>query len=187
MPEIRIGGFNQHTLGGNQSWPLYTTPNQTLQFTDSATYVDRQAQSEIRRRIPHRQHRQSAEHVWFRRDPLQRSGKLYHRRYSQRQFRLRGRQPAHRESKIIRMFHSGQLARNSQTDHRCRAALRRQPADSRSSTICWPISIPQLDWCRWAGDSASLTTPTTTTSPRDWESRGIRAAMETRCFASAAA
>ncbi len=39
MPEIRIGGFVQHTLGGNQSWPLYTTPNDTLQFTDSATYV----------------------------------------------------------------------------------------------------------------------------------------------------
>jgi outer membrane receptor protein involved in Fe transport len=39
MPEIRISGFVQHTLGGNQSWPLYTTPNQTLQFTDSATYV----------------------------------------------------------------------------------------------------------------------------------------------------
>ena len=39
MPEIRIGGFNQHTLGGNQSWPLYTTPNDTWQFTDSATYV----------------------------------------------------------------------------------------------------------------------------------------------------
>ena len=39
MPEIRISGFVQHTLGGNQSWPLYTTPNYTLQFTDSATYV----------------------------------------------------------------------------------------------------------------------------------------------------
>ncbi len=39
MPEIRIAGFTQHTLGGNQDWPLYTTPNQTLQFTDSATYV----------------------------------------------------------------------------------------------------------------------------------------------------
>ncbi len=39
MPEIRISGFTQHTLGGNQSWPLYTTPNQTLQFTDNATYV----------------------------------------------------------------------------------------------------------------------------------------------------
>jgi hypothetical protein len=39
MSEIRISGFVQHTLGGNQSWPLYTTPNQTLQFTDSATYV----------------------------------------------------------------------------------------------------------------------------------------------------
>jgi outer membrane receptor protein involved in Fe transport len=39
MPEIRISGFVQHTLGGNQDWPLYTTPNQTIQFTDSATYV----------------------------------------------------------------------------------------------------------------------------------------------------
>ncbi len=39
MPEIRITGFQQHTLGGNQSWPLYTTPNQTLQFTDNASYV----------------------------------------------------------------------------------------------------------------------------------------------------
>jgi len=39
MPEIRITGFTQHTLGGNQSWPLYTTPNQTLQFTDDANYV----------------------------------------------------------------------------------------------------------------------------------------------------
>ncbi|MBZ5665578.1 MAG: TonB-dependent receptor, partial [Acidobacteriia bacterium] len=39
LPEIRISGFVQHTLGGNQSWPLYTTPNQTLQFTDNATYV----------------------------------------------------------------------------------------------------------------------------------------------------
>ncbi len=39
LPEIRITGFVQHTLGGNESWPLYTTPNQTLQFTDNATYV----------------------------------------------------------------------------------------------------------------------------------------------------
>jgi hypothetical protein len=39
MPEIRISGFTQHTLGGNQSWPLYTTPNQTLQFTDNASYI----------------------------------------------------------------------------------------------------------------------------------------------------
>lgn len=39
MPEIRISGFVQHTLGGNQSWPLYTTPNQTLQVTDNANYV----------------------------------------------------------------------------------------------------------------------------------------------------
>jgi Carboxypeptidase regulatory-like domain/TonB dependent receptor len=39
LPEIRISGFEQHTLGGNESWPLYTTPNQTLQFNDSASYV----------------------------------------------------------------------------------------------------------------------------------------------------
>jgi Carboxypeptidase regulatory-like domain/TonB dependent receptor len=39
MPEIRISGFTQHTLGGNQDWPLYATPNQTLQFTDNASYV----------------------------------------------------------------------------------------------------------------------------------------------------
>jgi hypothetical protein len=39
LPEIRISGFTSHTIGGNGSWPLLTTPNQTLQFTDSATYV----------------------------------------------------------------------------------------------------------------------------------------------------
>jgi hypothetical protein len=39
LPEIRIGGFTSHTLGGNESWPLYTTPNQTLQFTDNASYA----------------------------------------------------------------------------------------------------------------------------------------------------
>ncbi|MFZ3339877.1 MAG: TonB-dependent receptor [Terriglobales bacterium] len=39
LPEIRISGFSSHTIGGNGSWPLYTTPNQTLQFTDSASYV----------------------------------------------------------------------------------------------------------------------------------------------------
>jgi hypothetical protein len=39
LPEIRITGFVQHTLGGNESWPLYTTPNQTLQFTDNAAYI----------------------------------------------------------------------------------------------------------------------------------------------------
>jgi Carboxypeptidase regulatory-like domain/TonB dependent receptor len=39
IPEIRISGFSSHTVGGNGSWPLYTTPNQTLQFTDNATYV----------------------------------------------------------------------------------------------------------------------------------------------------
>ena len=39
MPEIRIGGFTTHTLGGSQSWPLSTTPNQTLQFADNAAYV----------------------------------------------------------------------------------------------------------------------------------------------------
>src|SRR5581483_8802749 len=39
LPEIRISGFTQHTLGGNESWPLYTTPNQTLQFNDNASYI----------------------------------------------------------------------------------------------------------------------------------------------------
>ncbi len=39
LPEIRISGFQQHTLGGNESWPLYTTPNQTLEFIDNASYV----------------------------------------------------------------------------------------------------------------------------------------------------
>jgi hypothetical protein len=40
MPEIRIGGgFTSHTFGGSESWPLSTTPNQTLQFTDNATYI----------------------------------------------------------------------------------------------------------------------------------------------------
>ena len=39
LPEIRISGFQSHTIGGNGSWPLYTTPNQTLQFTDNASYV----------------------------------------------------------------------------------------------------------------------------------------------------
>jgi len=39
LPEIRVSGFNSHTIGGNGSWPLYTTPNQTLQFSDSVSYV----------------------------------------------------------------------------------------------------------------------------------------------------
>ncbi len=39
LPEIRISGFGSHTIGGNGSWPLYTTPNQTLQFTDNASYL----------------------------------------------------------------------------------------------------------------------------------------------------
>lgn len=39
IPEIRITGFESHTIGGNGSWPLYTTPNQTLQFADNANYV----------------------------------------------------------------------------------------------------------------------------------------------------
>jgi hypothetical protein len=39
LPEIRVSGFQSHTLGGNESWPLYTTPNQTLQFTDNAAYI----------------------------------------------------------------------------------------------------------------------------------------------------
>ena len=39
LPEIRISGFLSHTLGGNGSWPLYTTPNYTLQFSDNLTYL----------------------------------------------------------------------------------------------------------------------------------------------------
>ncbi|MGA9474609.1 MAG: carboxypeptidase regulatory-like domain-containing protein [Terriglobales bacterium] len=39
LPEIRVSGFTSHTVGGNGSWPLYTTPNQTLQFTDNASYI----------------------------------------------------------------------------------------------------------------------------------------------------
>ncbi len=39
IPEIRISGFESHTIGGNGSWPLYTTPNQTVQFANNATYV----------------------------------------------------------------------------------------------------------------------------------------------------
>ena len=39
LPEIRISGFESHTIGGNGSWPLYTTPNQTLQFSDNVSYV----------------------------------------------------------------------------------------------------------------------------------------------------
>lgn len=39
LPEIRISGFNNHTLGGNASWPLYTTPNYTVQFSDNVTYI----------------------------------------------------------------------------------------------------------------------------------------------------
>ena len=39
LPEIRISGFNGHTVGGNGGWPLYPTPNQTLQFTDSVNYL----------------------------------------------------------------------------------------------------------------------------------------------------
>jgi outer membrane receptor protein involved in Fe transport len=39
IPEIRISGFESHTIGGNGSWPLYTTPNQTLQFANNTTYA----------------------------------------------------------------------------------------------------------------------------------------------------
>jgi hypothetical protein len=39
MPTIRIDGFNNPTLGGNRSWPLYTTPNETLQFADNISWV----------------------------------------------------------------------------------------------------------------------------------------------------
>ena len=38
MPTIRIDGFNNPTLGGNRSWPLYTTPNETLQFADNISW-----------------------------------------------------------------------------------------------------------------------------------------------------
>lgn len=39
LPEIRISGFSSHTIGGNGSWPLYTTPNQTLQFSETANLI----------------------------------------------------------------------------------------------------------------------------------------------------
>jgi hypothetical protein len=39
MPTIIISGFNNPTLGGNRSWPLYTTPNETKQITDNVTYT----------------------------------------------------------------------------------------------------------------------------------------------------
>ena len=39
LPEIRISSFNSHTVGGNGSWPLYTTPNQTLQFANTTSYL----------------------------------------------------------------------------------------------------------------------------------------------------
>jgi hypothetical protein len=39
IPEIQISGFTSHTIGGSGNWPLYTTPNQTLQFVDNATYL----------------------------------------------------------------------------------------------------------------------------------------------------
>ena len=39
IPEIRISGFESHTIGGSGNWPLYTTPNQTLQFVDNVTYL----------------------------------------------------------------------------------------------------------------------------------------------------
>jgi hypothetical protein len=38
MPTIIISGFNNPALGGNRSWPLYTTPNETKQVTDNVTY-----------------------------------------------------------------------------------------------------------------------------------------------------
>lgn len=37
MPTIVISGFNQ--LGGNSGWPLFTTPNETLQFADNVSYM----------------------------------------------------------------------------------------------------------------------------------------------------
>jgi hypothetical protein len=37
LPVFRISGFNR--LGGSNSYPLFTTPNQTYQFTDDASYL----------------------------------------------------------------------------------------------------------------------------------------------------
>jgi hypothetical protein len=37
MPTIDISGFNQ--LGGNSGWPLFTIPNETLQFVDNVSYT----------------------------------------------------------------------------------------------------------------------------------------------------
>ncbi|MFZ0880840.1 MAG: TonB-dependent receptor, partial [Candidatus Acidiferrales bacterium] len=37
MPEIDVAGFTQ--LGGNDSWPLATSPTQTFQFGDSVSYL----------------------------------------------------------------------------------------------------------------------------------------------------
>ncbi|MEK6304484.1 MAG: TonB-dependent receptor [Acidobacteriota bacterium] len=37
MPTIAISGFNQ--LGGNSGWPLFTIPNETLQFVDTVSYT----------------------------------------------------------------------------------------------------------------------------------------------------
>ncbi|MBI2681898.1 MAG: hypothetical protein HYX26_01540, partial [Acidobacteriales bacterium] len=39
MPTIIIGGFNNPTLGGNRSWPLFTTPNETFQIADNISYT----------------------------------------------------------------------------------------------------------------------------------------------------
>lgn len=39
MPEIRIAGFVNHTLGGNLDYPLLTTPNQTWIVSDNANYL----------------------------------------------------------------------------------------------------------------------------------------------------
>lgn len=37
LPEIDIGGFTQ--LGSNSGWPLFTTPNRSIQFSDSVSYT----------------------------------------------------------------------------------------------------------------------------------------------------
>ena len=39
MPEIRIAGFVNHTLGGNLDYPLLTTPNQTWIVSDNVSYL----------------------------------------------------------------------------------------------------------------------------------------------------
>ncbi|MCU1309349.1 MAG: hypothetical protein JWO20_474 [Candidatus Angelobacter sp.] len=39
MPTIIISNFNNPTLGGNRSWPLFTVPNETYQYADTLAYT----------------------------------------------------------------------------------------------------------------------------------------------------